>query len=97
MKSVYDVIVRPIVTEASIAGAADKKYTFAVAKEANKIEIRKAVEEIFGVKVESVNTMNYDGKEKRMGYHVGRKPSWKKAIVTLTEDSKGIEFFESMI
>lgn len=97
MKSVYDVIVRPIVTEASIAGAADKKYTFAVAKEANKIEIRKAVEEIFGVKVKSVNTMNYDGKEKRMGYHVGRKPSWKKAIITLTEESKGIEFFESMI
>jgi len=97
MKSVYDVIVRPIVTEASIAGAADKKYTFAVAKEANKIEIRKAVEEIFGVKVKSVNTMNYDGKEKRMGYHVGRRPSWKKAIITLTEDSKGIEFFESMI
>ena len=97
MKSVYDVIVRPIVTEASIAGAADKKYTFAVAKEANKIEIRKAVEEIFGVKVKSVNTMNYDGKEKRMGYHVGRRPSWKKAIITLTEESKGIEFFESMI
>lgn len=97
MKSVYDVIVRPIVTEASIAGAADKKYTFAVAKEANKIEIRKAIEEIFGVKVKSVNTMNYDGKEKRMGYHVGRRPSWKKAIITLTEDSKGIEFFESMI
>lgn len=97
MKSVYDVIVRPIVTEASVAGAGERKYTFAVAKEANKIEIRNAVEEIFGVKVENVHTMNYAGKEKRMGVHVGRRPSWKKAIVTLTEDSKGIEFFESMI
>ena len=96
MKSVYDVIRRPIVTERSVEGAQEHKYTFEVAREANKIEIRKAVEEIFGVEVESVHTMNYDGKKRRQGYTQGRTPAWKKAIVTLKEGSKGIEFFESL-
>ena len=96
MKSVYDVIRRPIVTERSVEGAQAQKYTFEVAREANKIEIKEAVEEIFGVKVASVNTMNFDGKERRQGYTKGRTNAWKKAIVTLKEGSKGIEFFESL-
>ena len=76
----------------------NKKYTFEVAKDANKIEIAKAVEEIFGVKVAKVNTLNMYGKEKRTGrYPAGRRPSWKKAMVTLTADSKTIEFFEGMV
>ena len=96
MKSVYDVIRRPIVTERSVEGAQDKKYTFEVAKTATKTEIKEAVEEIFGVKVSKVNTMNFDGKVRRQGYTQGRTNAWKKAIVTLKEDSKGIEFFESL-
>jgi len=97
MKSIYDIIKRPIVTESSVAGAQNHKYTFEVDKDANKFEIKTAVERIFNVKVESVNTMNYEGKLKRMGVHQGRRNDWKKAVVTLTKDSKGIEFFESMI
>ena len=98
MKSAYDIIKRPIVTEQSMEAAAAKKYTFEVAKTANKIEIAKAVEEIFGVKVEKVNTLNMKGKTKRMGrYPEGRRPNWKKAMVTLTADSKTIEFFEGMV
>jgi large subunit ribosomal protein L23 len=97
MKSPYDVILKPIITERSMEKAADKKYAFKVAPDANKIEIRDAVEKIFGVKVLSVNTMNVIGKEKRMGVHVGRRPSWKKAIIRLAEDSKSIEFFEGMV
>ena len=94
----YDVIIRPIITERSMAGAADKKYVFEVAPGAGKIEIKKAVEEIFGVKVAKVNTLNMQGKEKRMGARpAGRRPSWKKAMVTLTADSKTIEFFEGMV
>ena len=77
-------------------GIADKKYTFEVAKDANKIEIKNAIETVFKVKVKSVNTVNVTGKMKRVGVHTGRRPSYKKAIVTLTEDSKTIEFFESM-
>ena len=96
MKTVYDIIKRPIVTERSMEGAAHRKYSFAVAPEANKIEIKEAVEKIFGVEVAQVHTMNYMGKEKRQGVHVGRRPAWKKAIVTLTEKSKSIEFFESL-
>ena len=93
-----DIIVRPIITEKSMAGLGMKKYTFEVAKSANKIEIAKAVEEIFGVKVAKVNTLNMQGKEKRTGrFPAGRRPSWKKAMVTLTEDSKTIEFFEGMV
>ncbi len=93
----YDIIKRPIITEQSMADT-EMKYTFEVAKNANKIEIAKAVEEIFGVKVAKVNTLNMQGKEKRTGrFPAGRRPSWKKAMVTLTEDSKTIEFFEGMV
>ena len=94
----YDIIKRPIITEKSMAATAEKKYTFEVAKDANKIEIAKAVEEIFGVKVAKVNTLNVQGKMKRVGrYPQGRTASWKKAMVTLTADSKTIEFFEGMV
>ena len=94
----YDIIKRPIITEQSMAAAIEKNYTFEVAKTANKIEIAKAIEEIFGVKVAKVNTLNMQGKEKRMGARpAGRRPNWKKAVVQLTEDSKTIEFFEGMV
>jgi len=96
MRDAHDIIIRPIISEQSLNQLADKKYTFAVALNANKIEIKKAVEEIFGVKVESVNTMRVLGKVKRMGVHSGKRPDWKKAIVKLTEDSKTIEFFEGL-
>ena len=90
----YDVIIRPIITERSMSGAADKKYVFEVAPSAGK----KAVEEIFGVKVAKVNTMNVPGKAKRMGAgRLGRTKDWKKAIVQLTEESKTIELFEGMV
>ena len=92
----HDIIIRPILTEKSYAGIADKKYTFEVAKSANKTEIKLAIEQIFGVKVESVNTANVDGKWKRMGMHQGLTPSYKKAIVQLKKDSKSIEFFDSL-
>ena len=75
----------------------ERRYTFEVAKEATKIDIKNACEEIFGIKVKSVNTINVKGKEKRMGIHTGFRPDWKKAIVTITEDSKTIEFFDSMM
>ena len=94
----YDIIIRPIITERAMDGAADKKYVFEVAKTAGKIEVKKAVEEIFGVKVASVNTLNVPGKAKRLGAgRPGRTKSWKKAYVQLTADSKTIEFFESMV
>ena len=94
----YDVIIRPIITERSMAGAAEKKYVFEVAPTAGKIEIKKAVEEIFGVKVAKVNTMNVPGKAKRLGAaRPGRTKDWKKAIVQLTEESKTIEIFEGMV
>ena len=96
MRNPHDVIIKPIITEESMDNMAYGKYTFKVDKKANKSEIKKAIESIFNVKVEKVNTMNILGKEKRMGVHVGRRPSWKKAIVTLTEDSNDIEFFEGM-
>lgn len=97
MKQAQDIILRPIITEASMAGIPAKKYTFKVANDANKIEIAKAVETLFGVKVAKVNTMNVRGQYRRQGMHGGYQPDWKKAIVTLKEDSKGIEFFESMV
>ena len=98
MKTAYDIIKRPIITEQSMMAAAEKKYTFEVARDANKIEIAKACEEIFGVKVAKVNTLNMQGKVKRMGrYPEGRRPHWKKAMITLTEDSRTIEFFEGMV
>jgi large subunit ribosomal protein L23 len=96
MKSPYDVILKPVITEASMDMLADKKYTFKVATDANKVEIKKAVEEIFGVKVDKVTTMNFDGKLKRMGRFEGRRAAYKKAVVKLTADSKTIEFFDGM-
>ena len=96
MTYAHDIIIKPIISEQSMDQLAEKKYTFEVKKSANKIEIKKAVEEIFGVKVESVNTMNMLGKVKRMGRNEGRRASWKKAIVKLTADSKTIELFEGM-
>ena len=96
MKSVYDVVIRPIVSESSMENMQDRKYTFHVAKNANKIEIKQASEQLFKVEVESVTTMNVVGKYKRMGVHIGKRPDWKKAIVKLTETSKTIEFFEGM-
>ena len=92
----HDIIKRPVVTEQSMAQMQDRKYTFEVDKRANKIQIRKAVEEIFGVKVESVNTINVLGKFKRMGRNECKRADWKKAIITLTADSKTIEFFDGM-
>ena len=92
-----DIILRPIITENSMDGIADRKYTFEVAKDANKIEIAKAVEELFGVKVAKVNTINVNGKLRRYGRFEGYTASRKKAIVTLTEDSKTIEFFDGMM
>ena len=98
MKTAGDIILKPIVTEESMYGISVKKYTFKVAKTANKIEIAKAVEEVFpGTKVAKVNTMHVRGRKRRQGYNVGYTPSWKKAIVTLTEDSKEIEFFADMM
>lgn len=97
----YDLLRRPIITERSMETYFDrqgneiKKYTFEVPQSANKVEIKKAVEEVFGVTVAKVNTMNIMGKMKRMGRYEGRRPSWKKAIVTLAKDSKTIEFFEA--
>ena len=92
----YDIIIRPIISEKSMDQSADKKYTFKVALDANKIEIKKAVEEIFGVKVEKVNTANVSGKLKRQGRYEGYTPDYKKAIVQLKADSKSIEFFDSL-
>ena len=96
MTNPHDIIIKPIVTEKSMAEMAENKYTFEVSKKANKTEIKKAVETIFGVNVEKVNTLNYDGKVKRMGRSVGRTASFKKAVVKLTADSKEIEFFQGM-
>lgn len=96
MTNPHDVIIRPVVTEKSMTEMADKKYTFVVDKKANKTEIKKAVEAIFDVEVEKVNTLNYDGKMKRMGRTQGRTASFKKAVVKLTEGSKEIEFFQGM-
>ena len=96
MKLAQDIIIKPIITENSMKGIADRKYTFQVAKDANKIEIAKAVEELFGVEVSKVNTISVRGKFRRQGRVGGFTASSKKAIVTLTEKSKGIEFFEGM-
>jgi large subunit ribosomal protein L23 len=96
MKTSYDVVIRPVITETSMEGMAEKKYTFEVHRDANKTEVKDSIEAIFGVKVESVNTMNVKGKKKRMGKNEGYRRSWKKAIVKLSADSKEIEFFEGM-
>ena len=101
MRTAQDIILKPIITEESMMGIMTKKYTFKVAKDANKIEIAKAVEAVFPgtkvAKVAKVNTMNVRGQKRRQGMHEGYTPSWKKAIVTLTEDSKEIEFFNDMM
>lgn len=91
----HDIIRRPIITEKSMDQVADRKYTFEVAKNANKIQIKKAVEEIFKVEVAKVTTINYSGKSKRQGVFVGKRADWKKAVVKLTESSKTIELFEA--
>ena len=96
MKTSYDIIIRPVVTEASMAMMADKKYVFEVLRTATKSEIAAAVEELFKVDVASVNTINVKKKPKRLGVHAGYTRTWKKAIVTLTADSKAIEFFEGL-
>ncbi|AOY75102.1 50S ribosomal protein L23 [Clostridium formicaceticum] len=96
MTNPHDIVIRPLVTEESMNNIADKKYAFVVDRKANKTEIRRAIEKIFSVKVEKVNTVNMKGKVKRMGRYVGKRADWKKAIVTLTQDSKEIELFEGM-
>ena len=94
----YDIIIRPVITEQSMEAVADKKYVFMVAVDSNKTEIKAAVEEIFGVKVTKVNTVRMQGKVKRTGaYPAGKRADVKKAVVTLTADSKTIEFFEGMV
>ena len=94
MKAPQDIIIKPVITEKSMDELQNGKYTFKVA---NKIEIKKAVEALFGVEVAKVNTLNVNGKAKRVGRFEGRTSDWKKAVVTLTEDSKTIEFFEGMV
>ena len=98
MKTSHDIILKPVITEESMMGIMAKKYTFRDAKDANKIEIAKAVEELFpGTKVAKVNTLNVRGRMRRQGMNSGYTPSWKKAVVTLTEESKEIEFFSNMM
>lgn len=97
MKTAYDVIRKPIISEKSMSGIADLTYTFEVAVDASKTEIKDAIEEIFKVTVEKVNTINQDGKIKRMGATSGRRAAKKKAIVKLAAGSKPIEFFEGMM
>ena len=98
MKTAQDIIIKPIITEESMTGLMMRKYTFKVAKDANKIEIAKAIETVFpGTKVAKVNTINVRGHERRQGMNSGYTPSWKKAIVTLKSDSKPIEFFDGLI
>ncbi len=96
MKAPQDIILKPVITERSMDNLQAGKYTFKVAKDANKSEIKKAVETLFGVEVAKVNTISVKGKVKRVGRYVGTTSDWKKAIVTLTADSKTIEFFEGM-
>ena len=96
MKLAQDIIIKPIITEASMDNIGDKKYTFKVASNATKPEIANAVEVMFGVKVASVNTISMKKKPKRLGVHFGYTSDWKKAIVTLTADSKTIEFFDGL-
>lgn len=96
MKTAYDVILKPVISEKSMEDAQNKKYTFKVAVDANKTQVKHAVEEIFDVEVKKVNIMNVVGKQKRMGRNVGMTAASKKAIVTLTDKSKEIEFFQSL-
>ena len=96
-RTAHDIILKPIITEESMMGTAFKKYTFKVAKDANKAEIKAAVEEVFGVKVSKVNTLNCKGHLRRYGRYEGYTSAWKKAIVTLTEDSDTIDFFDGLL
>ena len=96
MKTSYDIILKPVISELSMDEAQKRKYTFKVAVDANKTAVKAAVEEIFGVEVAKVNIMNVDGKIKKMGKNVGRTSAYKKAIVTVTEKSKVIEFFQGL-
>ena len=96
MRTPYDIILKPVISERSMADVQDRKYTFKVAVDANKTQLKMAVEEIFDVNVEKVNIMNVNGKLKRMGKNVGMTAASKKAIVTLTEKSKQIEFFQGL-
>lgn len=96
MRTAYDVIIKPVISERSMDDAQNRKYTFKVATDANKTEVKLALQEIFGVEIEKVNIMNVNGKVKRMGRNVGRTSDYKKAIVTLTEKSKEIEFFQGL-
>jgi len=96
MRQAQDIILKPVITEKSIDGLQERKYTFKVAKDSNKFEIAKAVESLFNVNVEKVNTVSCRGRLRRRGRTQGMTPSWKKAIVTLTEGSKTIEFFDGM-
>ena len=97
MKAAQDIIIAPVVTERAMAGFADKKHTFKVATDATKIDIARACEELFGVKVEKVNTVNVSGHKRRMGRYEGYTAAWKKAVVTLKADSKTIEFFDGLM
>lgn len=97
IKTAQDIIIKPIITERSMENIAFKKYTFKVKRDANKFEIAKACEELFNVSVKKVHTMNCKGRFKRQGKNEGYTSAWKKAIVTLKEDSKTIEFFEGMV
>lgn len=92
----WDIILKPVITEKSMSGMSEKKYTFLVHPDADKDQIKRACEEVFGVTVKSVNTMNRLGKTKRVGVHVGKRADSKKATITLAENSKGIEFFDEM-
>ena len=97
MKAPQDIILAPVVTERSMAGFADKKYTFRVANNATKVDIARAVEQKFGVKVAKVNTVNVRGHVRRMGRYEGMTAAWKKAVVTLDKDSKTIDFFDGLL
>ena len=97
MKAPQDIIIKPIITERSMDALQTGKYTFKVDRNANKIEIAEAIEKLFDVKVAKVNTMNCNGRTKRVGRYVGKTADWKKAIVTLKEDSKTIEFFDGIM
>ena len=97
MKAPQDIILAPVVTERSMAGFADKKYTFRVANDETKVDIARAVEQKFGVKVAKVNTVNVRGHVRRMGRYEGMTAAWKKAVVTLDKDSKTIDFFDGLL
>lgn len=97
MKAAQDIVITPVITEKSMIDAKNKKYTFKVASDSNKVEIANAVEELFGVKVAKVNTVSVRGRNKRVGRYSGTTAAWKKAVVTLTEKSKTIEFFEGLM